>query len=103
MPELKLYSLVGCPYCLRVMYVLEALQLPYQIIHFTKNEQMKTDEYLKINPKGEAPSLETPQGIIYESGAIMRYLSGLRPEIGLNGRNFFESSQIEIWMVNGAS
>jgi glutathione S-transferase len=102
MSDLKLYSLTGCPYCLRVMYVLEALQLPYQLVHFTKTEQMKTDEYLKINPKGEAPSLETPQGIIYESAAIMRYLAGLRPELGLNGRNFFEASQIEIWMVNSA-
>ena len=98
--QLKLHTLASCPFCLRVKYVLEALQVPYQEVLYTKVEQLKTDEYLKLNPKGEAPVLETPQGVLYESGTIMRYLASLRPELGLNGRNHFEASQVELWMVN---
>lgn len=98
--QLKLHTLASCPFCLRVKYVLEALRLPYQEVMYTKVEQLKTDEYLRLNPKGEAPVLETSQGVLYESGTIMRYLASLRPELGLNGRNHFEASQVELWMVN---
>lgn len=33
----------------------------------------KTPEYLKKNPLGKVPVLDTPQGAIWESNAIARY------------------------------
>jgi elongation factor 1-gamma len=99
---MKLHVLIGCPYCIRVMYALEALQLKYELVSYTGYPQLKTPEYLKMNPKGEAPVLETEQGFLYESSAILRYLASLNPEAGINGRNSFEAAQIEMWMLNVA-
>lgn len=97
---LKLHSLVGCPFCVKIQYVLQALSIDHEVTHYTKLEDIKTDAYLRMNPKGEAPTLETKEGYIYESGAIMRYLASLRPELKLNGSNNFEAAQIEMWMSN---
>ena len=97
---MRLHVLAGCPFCVRVIYVLEILQLKYEIVTYTKVADLKTDAYLELNPKGEAPVLETKEGVIYESSAILRYLSSLRPELKLNGSTPFESSQVDMWMSN---
>jgi len=36
--------------------------------------ETKTEEYLKKNPNGKIPMLETKDGVIYESNAIMRHV-----------------------------
>lgn len=97
---MRLHVLVGCPYCIRVMFAMQALQLKHELIVYTKTEQIKTEEYLELNPKGEAPVLETSEGVIYESSAILRYIAAQRPELGLAGRTPFEASQVEMWMLN---
>ena len=38
-------------------------------------DKWKSEEYLKKHPLGKVPTLETPEGCIYESGAILRYLA----------------------------
>lgn len=44
--------------------------------------------------------METKDGILYESGAILRYISTLRPELALNGKTAYEAALVEIWMSN---
>ena len=98
---MKLHILVGCPYCSRVMFELEVLQLPYELAQYRSPTDLKTEAYLEMNPHGQAPVLEVEEGFIYESSAIMRYLGNLRPESGVNGNNNFEKAQIDIWISNG--
>jgi glutathione S-transferase len=44
----------------------------------TGYDQTKTPEYLKKNPNGKMPTLETPEGkFIFESNAILRYFARL--------------------------
>ncbi|KAJ0874478.1 putative S-crystallin, Thioredoxin-like superfamily, glutathione S-transferase domain superfamily [Helianthus annuus] len=41
--------------------------------HFELGVSNKTPEFLKMNPVGKVPVLETPDGVIFESNAIARY------------------------------
>nr|MCH1923042.1 glutathione S-transferase N-terminal domain-containing protein [Shewanella ferrihydritica] len=47
-------------------------------VELVKNFQMgvsnKTPEFLKMNPIGKIPVLETPDGPVFESNAIARYV-----------------------------
>lgn len=37
--------------------------------------QQATPEYQKLNPKGRVPALETPDGILTETGALLEYVA----------------------------
>ena len=100
---MKLHVLVGCPFCLRAMFTIEALGIEYELVQYYWPAELKTEAYLALNPKGEAPVLEVEDGAIYESAVIMRYLANLRPELGLNGDSNFNQSQVEIWSLNTAT
>ncbi|KAF8110081.1 hypothetical protein N665_0088s0092 [Sinapis alba] len=58
----------------------------------------KTPEFLKMNPIGKVPVLETPEGAIFESNAIARYVSRLNGENSLNGSSLIEYGHIEQWI-----
>lgn len=49
----------------------------------TKNNQQRTPEYLKLNPKGRVPTLVTDRGILTESPVIMAYIAQTFPEAKL--------------------
>jgi elongation factor 1-gamma len=57
---------------------------------------MKSPEYLKKHPLGKVPLLDTPEGPIYESNAILRYLA--RKQKSLYGSNVFETAQVDQWL-----
>jgi elongation factor 1-gamma len=44
------------------------------------------------------PVLATPQGHLFESNAIARYVAGLNTSTNLNGDNFFEAAQVQQWI-----
>ena len=48
--------------------------------------------------QGTVPVLETPQGSIFESNAIARYVARIRSDTGLCGSSFFESAQVDSWV-----
>lgn len=53
-----------------------------QLVDFKTKAQSKP-EYHKINPKGRVPVLETDDGILTETGAILEYIAAIRPATGL--------------------
>lgn len=55
-------------------------------------------EFLALNPLGKVPVLETPEGGIFESNAIARYVAGLKSDSTLLGATYFESGQVSQWM-----
>ncbi|KAI3788888.1 hypothetical protein L2E82_01669 [Cichorium intybus] len=71
-------------------------------IKMAENFQMgvsnKTPEFLKMNPIGKIPVLETPEGGIFESNAIARYVALLKPGNSLFGSSPIEYGQIEQWI-----
>nr|QLM00657.1 translation elongation factor gamma chain [Ziziphora clinopodioides subsp. bungeana] len=58
----------------------------------------KTPEFVKMNPIGKMPVLETPDGPIFESNAIARYVAKLNPDSNLFGSSTIEYGQIEQWI-----
>ncbi|KAI3460701.1 hypothetical protein Pfo_017364 [Paulownia fortunei] len=58
----------------------------------------KTPEFLKMNPIGKVPVLETPDGPIFESNAIARYVARLKPDNPLYGSSLIDYGHIEQWI-----
>ena len=52
------------------------------VVDFAKAEQTRP-AYLAINPKGRVPALETPDGILTETGAILDHIAALAPAANL--------------------
>ncbi|EAZ37421.1 hypothetical protein OsJ_21756 [Oryza sativa Japonica Group] len=71
-------------------------------VELTKNFEMgvsnKTPEFLKMNPLGKIPVLETPEGAVFESNAIARYVARLKDNSSLCGSSLIDYSHIEQWM-----
>jgi glutathione S-transferase len=59
-----------------VAIILEECDVPHETIRvdFASSEQ-RSDDYQRINPKGRVPALETPEGIITETPAILEYIA----------------------------
>lgn len=59
-------------------------------------DKWKSPEYLQKHPLGKVPTLETPEGCIYESGAILRFLA--RKAGKLYGNTPAETATIDQWL-----
>ncbi len=60
---------------LRVLWLLEELGVPYELRTLTfAPAELKSDEYLRINPLGKVPSIRDGEVQMFESGAIVKYL-----------------------------
>ena len=59
-----------------VAIALEEVGTPYApiLVDFREAEQTKAP-YLAVNPKGRVPALETPDGILTETGALLEYVA----------------------------
>jgi len=58
----------------------------------------KTPEFLKKNPSGQVPTADTPDGPLFESNAIARYVARVGNDKGLYGVNAYEASSIDQWI-----
>jgi glutathione S-transferase len=63
---------------------LEVAGAPYaaERIDF-KNQQQRSPEYLRINPKGRVPALATEHGILTETPALLQFIAQSFPQAGL--------------------
>lgn len=75
--------------------LLRFLDLPVQVYRI-KWEQLQTPEYLHKHPLGKIPTLETPEGTIYESATILRYLA--RKAGKFYGKTAAETASIDQWL-----
>jgi len=58
----------------------------------------KTPEYLKKNPAGQIPVLDTPDGAIFESNAITYYVARVGTDAaGLLGATPYANAQVDQW------
>lgn len=58
----------------------------------------KTLEFLKMNPIGKVPVLETLDGPVFESNAIARYVIRIKADNPLYGSSLIEYAYIEQWI-----
>lgn len=80
---MKLYYLPGA--CsLADHIVLEWIGKPYEAVSMPR-DQLKSPEYLKINPAGAVPALELDGWSLTQNTAILHYLAEIHPEARLLG------------------
>ncbi|RPE04704.1 glutathione S-transferase [Candidatus Pantoea deserta] len=61
----------------RVLWLLEELEVPYQIKRYQREASMLAPEALKkVHPLGKSPVITDENQVIAESGAILSYLEG---------------------------
>ncbi|MFD3191364.1 glutathione S-transferase family protein [Sedimentitalea sp. HM32M-2] len=59
-----------------IRLALEEMRLPYDTVLVDRARRAQRDPaYLRLNPNGLIPVLETPQGAVFETGAILLWLS----------------------------
>lgn len=58
----------------------------------------KTPEFGVKAPLRKVPVLDTPQGPVWESHAIARYIARLRPDKQLLGSSFYEQALVDQWI-----
>lgn len=51
-----------------------------------------------MSPTGKAPLLKTPQGVIFSSHAMARFVAGIRRDTGLLGNSLQEQAAVDAWM-----
>lgn len=86
---------------LRVTWMLEELGLDYEyhLVNMTKGES-RSPEFLAVNPAGKVPALQTEQGMLTESVAIINYLGALKPDEGLiPTHGLFERARYDQWCL----
>lgn len=65
-------------------------------LKFWDMSELKSADMKALNPNGKVPVLETPEGPIFETHAILRYVA--RASGKLYGSNNFENSQVDQWL-----
>lgn len=61
-------------------------------------EDNHTAEFKKLNPLGKVPVLETANGALFESNAILRYVARYRGDNNLLGAGFWEQALVDQWL-----
>jgi glutathione S-transferase len=66
-----------------IRLALEQLDVPFDTVLVDRGAQEQTgDAYRALNPNGLIPTLETPQGPIFETGAILLWLADTHGGLG---------------------
>jgi glutathione S-transferase len=96
---LKLHYLPGA--CsLADHIVLEWIGKPYEAVPVPR-DQLKSPGYLRINPAGSVPALETDEGwALTQNSAILHYLAERHPEAGLHGDGTARGrAEVDRWLA----
>jgi len=80
-------------YRVRISLARKSVAFEYRPVPVLENAH-KTEAYLAINPDGLVPTLETPDGFIGQSMAILDYLDEQHPEPALLPRNALDRARV---------
>lgn len=85
---------------LATRFALAESGLPHEVaIVRTARGENKTAAYLAINPRGKVPALQTDDGVLTESTAILPFVADLAPEAGLlPPPGGFARAQAQAWL-----
>jgi elongation factor 1-gamma len=96
-----LYTYPGAGTAIASVVAAESANTEVEIVNIEFGKTNKTPEFLALNPIGKVPTLETPEGGIFESGAIARFFAGLRSDKGLLGQSNYEKALVDSWAQFG--
>lgn len=88
---------LACSLASRLALVQSGLPHEVAFVDTSRGEQ-KSDAYLRINPRGQVPALETDEGVLTESTAILPYIADLAPEKRLFPQGGFARAKGQAWL-----
>jgi glutathione S-transferase len=95
---IKLYQSRISPNARKVRLIAAELGIPLEIVVLDLL-QGRTPDYLAKNPNGRVPTIDDDGFLLWESGAILRYLAAKRPEKGLLPRDPKPSALADQWLL----
>lgn len=95
--SLKLYTYPNNPRAWKALIAAQYVGVEVDCPAFEFGKDNKTPEFKKKNPCGKVPTLETPEGCLFESNAIARYVAR-QGESNLLGSNAYEASLVDQWL-----
>jgi glutathione S-transferase len=105
---LKIYGAELSSPANKVRFVANALNLEYEYVQIrVRDGEHRKDEFLKINPVGKIPAMDDNGFTLFESGAIIRYLT-TKEKSNFYPEDIQQRALVEQWMdfstihVNGA-
>ena len=105
--KLQLYSF-PTPNGIKVSTMLEETGLAYEPHRVTlSDEDVKSDEFLSLNPNNKIPAIIDPDGPggapigLFESGAILLYLADKTGQFGGSGAEAWKVRQWLMWQMGG--
>ncbi|MGR8940979.1 MAG: glutathione S-transferase family protein [Gammaproteobacteria bacterium] len=97
---IEVYWGCGSPYCWRVQLAIEIKRIPYHSRRLRFSDlDLKSPEFMAINPRGQVPAIRDGAFTLYESIAILGYLEDIQPEPCLFGRRSEERALIWRWLM----
>lgn len=72
-PKITLYTSYFCPWAHRAQVILKELNLPFETVKIDLTVP-RTEEYLKINPRGLVPAIVYNDEIITEYAQFSSYI-----------------------------
>ena len=83
-----------------VLIAAEEKKIPYisNLISFSKKEH-KTEEFLARNPRGQVPTIQDGDVVVYESKAILHYLDVAYPENPLFPVDLKQRAIVEVIVI----
>lgn len=76
--EVRLYGMRFCPFTQRVRIVLNAKNIPHNVVNINLKNQ--PEWYFKIHPDGKVPALDTGNEVVLESLDIADFLDEKFPD-----------------------
>ncbi|KAM3129065.1 hypothetical protein pb186bvf_018843 [Paramecium bursaria] len=91
---MKLYAMQGNPRANKIIVAaaLANVQLEFVPLQY---QQLESPEFLQKNPLGKIPVLETPEGFLTESNAILQYVVRGTPLVGTTE---FHKAKVQQWL-----
>lgn len=83
-------------------WMLEEVGVPYEVKVVPYGPQMKSPDYLAINPMGKVPALQHGENVVTECAAIIAYLADVFPEADLAPKTDAERAAYYRWMFFAA-
>jgi glutathione S-transferase len=94
--EIKIYSVVLCPFAHRSRLTLLEKDVPFQLIEI--DLQNKPANFREISPYGKVPVLQHGEQRVWESAIINEYLDEAFPEPPLLPKAPIQRAQARIWI-----
>ena len=88
-----LFTTASNPRAKKVLVAAAFAKLPLTTVFLT-NEEIKKADHLARHPLGKIPTLTTPEGNLFESNAILRFVAR-STHTGLYGSSVFEQSLVD--------